>query len=477
MKRLNMLALLPTIGALLFFTVETCAQEAPKIELSATPTQLTISGKRGESATRQVMLKSNLPVSDLKIIPLELTRADGQLVISATAIRPAPSQGNIDQSGLLEVLFTFDLKGAPSGEFAGQIWIQHQAGRLVLPVTVKVKDHWPWPLALLLLGIILGIVVSRYRDAGRPRDEVLVRAGQLRAEMRAEPELAQAFKVKIEALLLDVSAALQNEKWDDAKKSIEQAEAVMLKWRKGRADWQEQFKYQQELIRRAKDMEWESSNYLLMVIRKLEDTTRKAPDLEGPDKLRDALDKIKEQLNHYVVLKSLLDDLDNFWKRLPPEKQEPWRLKSLAWKQRMDNLSPDDQAAYETLREEIEAGIEELKKLISEHLKATGAKSPAGFASTLISLLLPPPSASALDTAATAEDAKTRLRIFMLTSYALAVALLAGAAFGELYVSKQTFGANPWSDYFTLLAAGFGAEATRAAVAAMLRSWGLPGVR
>jgi len=57
------------------------------------------------------------------------------------------------------------------------------------------------------------------------------------------------------------------------------------------------------------------------------------------------------------------------------------------------------------------------------------------------------------------------------------VLLLAGAGFGELYVTRATFGSNAWGDYFSLLAWGFGAEATRAAITDLVRGWGLPGIR
>lgn len=53
---------------------------------------------------------------------------------------------------------------------------------------------------------------------------------------------------------------------------------------------------------------------------------------------------------------------------------------------------------------------------------------------------------------------------FNWLSYAIAVALLAGAGFRQLYANQPIFGANDWSDYFSLLAWGFVAEATRDAI-------------
>jgi hypothetical protein len=64
-----------------------------------------------------------------------------------------------------------------------------------------------------------------------------------------------------------------------------------------------------------------------------------------------------------------------------------------------------------------------------------------------------------------------------LGSYVIAVVFLAGAGFRQLYVDQPTFGANPWKDYFALLAWGFGAEATRDAVTKVVQGWGLPGFK
>ena len=69
------------------------------------------------------------------------------------------------------------------------------------------------------------------------------------------------------------------------------------------------------------------------------------------------------------------------------------------------------------------------------------------------------------------------LFLFQLLSYTIAIFLLAGAGFRQLYVTQPTFGANLWTDYFALLAWGFGAEATRDAVTKTIREWKLPGLK
>ena len=71
------------------------------------------------------------------------------------------------------------------------------------------------------------------------------------------------------------------------------------------------------------------------------------------------------------------------------------------------------------------------------------------------------------------DSAGRRLRWFTWITYGLAVILLALAGFVELYDGQSTFGSAGIADYFTLLAWGFGSEATRSAVATMIQGWGV----
>ena len=73
-----------------------------------------------------------------------------------------------------------------------------------------------------------------------------------------------------------------------------------------------------------------------------------------------------------------------------------------------------------------------------------------------------------------AAEARSRLRWFVLGSYAIALGLLAGSGFNEIYAKNLTFGADLWVDYLALVLWGFGAEATRDSIASTLRSLGIP---
>ena len=69
---------------------------------------------------------------------------------------------------------------------------------------------------------------------------------------------------------------------------------------------------------------------------------------------------------------------------------------------------------------------------------------------------------------------RVRLWLFVIVSFIVGWLLLAGAGFNELYMQKATFGANMFGDYLALFAWGFGAEASRDAITALVRGWGLP---
>ena len=138
----------------------------------------------------------------------------------------------------------------------------------------------------------------------------------------------------------------------------------------------------------------------------------------------------------------------------------------------------DYATAYQAFTAAVEADIKALDGLLAP--KATtrgeeeGAPPPATAAAALPAMAaahVPPlhKQISAGDAAA----AESRLRYFAWASYLIALVLLGLAGFNELYAAKLTFGANPWADYTTLFAWGFGAEATRAAVTDLVKNWGI----
>ncbi len=444
--------------------------------VTPTPDQITVAGTRAAVETRTVLLQATDPITDLQIIPLDLHRADGETVLPASAIQVELTSDEIASNAPLTVPLTVDLQGVPSGKFSGKLLVRYHGGTLSLPLSVTVKDRCPLPLLVLLVGVGLSVTISAYRAQGRPRDRVLTRMGQLQAQMRGDDKLAEPFQTRIDDHLWDVEMALKAEDWKEAKQAVKKAEEIWKHWRKSRDDWLAQLDYHIELVQRLQDEP--DVRYIQMLRGDLKDALRKALDGEEPHKLRKRLDEIVQQINRYVRLQGQLDELNELRNRLQNDKAERWRLKAQAFQCRLNDLDPGDDEAYKALQGELEKDIAKLAQEVSRQQDVTKAElesTARGLSSGRFKLLARPPSTRKI-TAEAVTDAGLRLRLFTLTSYAIAVVMLAGAGFGELYVANASFGANVWGDYFALLAWGFSAEATRAAVTEMVRGWGLPGL-
>lgn len=460
----------PILG--LLATAPAIAQTQVTVE----PSNLTLVGTRniagvgGTTETRTLFLRTTSPIRNLQLIPLDLNNAGGIDVLPAQVIQPTLSaQQQIEANGLVPLPVAFQLgDAAHSGEFSGTLLVRYEGGELTIPLIVRVKDPPLPPLLVLVTGVVLGIGVSTYRTKGRPRDEILVRVGQLRTQLRTDMDLQKAkpFGSEIESHLLDVEMAIQAERWDDARQAVEQAEAVWLKWRKGHDDWLEQLNYRDELERRIQEETDPDIPYMQFVRRNIQQAVREAP-VQTPNQLHEQLNTLRQQVNQYLQLKAKLDRLNEQRTQLPPDKEESWRLEVQDFEQRLNTLDPSDKDGYETLQREIQDAIAQLQPLIpQQRIRGLAIETPKPIPPA------PPTRLSIMENRAT--RAKIRLQLFGITSYAIAVTLLAGAGFIELYINQPTFGANLWIDYFTLLAWGFGAEATRASITKVVQNWGLP---
>ena len=465
----------------------TPALAEPKV--TVTPSSLTVVGtqclpfKFGcPPVKRNLLLRIDSAITNAQLFTLDLNRSDGATVLPATAIRPSLSPNSVQSNQPLTIPVQFDFSQTQSGEYSGVLLLSHTDGELTIPVTVRVKDYWLLPLVVLVLGVALGMGVSAYRAEGMARDEILVQVGRLRTQMRADSQLAQSFQTKIAGYLVDVETALENKRWEAAQQAVAQAQTVWDKWRKGREDWLAQLKYRDLLAERLEDEVPNPDAFYMQVVRsQLENTVRETADKESPQQLRKSLEDLQQQINRYLQGQARLDQFNQLITEVIPDKEQFWKLKSQHFQQELDSLSPTDQEAFNNWKKQVETGIEDLLQALEQQTTTEAAStSPLIIARGLDNttpphLLAPVPSARPLPDPVQA--ARQRLRWFNWLSYAIAVGLLAGAGFGQLYVAKPTFGANSWSDYFALFAWGFGAEVTRDAITKVVRDWKLPGFK
>lgn len=512
------------LALIAFWRLPLVAQEGG---ITISPVQISLLATQGEASTRIVLLQAAAPVKGLSIVPLDLVSADGKTVLPARAIHVDLPVTTIAAQGSLTVPVRFDLRNVPSGHFAGELLIGYDGGSQSLPVNVAVKDLPWWALGALVAGVALGIGVSVYRAQGRPRDEILVQLGQIQTQTRVDKdlgELGQPFLKRLEAELVDVEVALSGQRWDEARKNLTEAETIWTNWRRDRPDWLEQLRYYKKL---AGNLEGEENVFYINEVRTAANSAyERIPDLGTPGKFRELLSPLVNNLNDFRLLDAQLGNLvssgqsapaealrarlhmlkptnqdeyrqlttetealkvqaqqaevrqkmaglEDKYAQLPEPESERWLPQMQSFRERIASVEGAEASAHAMLSGELTQAMEQVSGLLSE--RGMMSYSPKGILDTAmaqLALLGDAPQPHVQSLGKDVVKAKFRLKWFTWLTYGVAVVFLALSGFVELYSARPDFGASGIADYFTLLAWGFGAEATRSAVADMVQGWG-----
>jgi hypothetical protein len=455
--------------------------------IEATPSSLTLSGTRclwGDCTQNQVLsIRTNAPIAQLQVVALPLSGDNGRNIPSA--LFPEQPVAQVSANRVVSIPFKFDPDRLPSGEYKGDLLLTYQGGAQRIPVVIQVKDSWLPPLLTLLTGVILGVIVSAYREQGQPRDQIILRIGQLRTQILGDPELekAIAFQEWIQDHLIDVETAIQRQQFSAGDTAIGAAETLWIKWRKGREDWLKLMTYRDDLTSRVMQL-GNNDAFGQTAIRQVEDVVKNMPLLEGPDKLRDQLEAIAKQVYLYAQIVPKITKLNRASQSLPANELPP---QTQELQNRIAQTHLIDVTDTATLQPRLDDALNQMLEMEKEidhaiaqlpELPVTRGMEKVGRGSEMFTMPFAiAPAARPLSLEQQIQKANVRLRLFLWTSYAIAVVFLAGAGFVELYADKPKFGAAPWRDYFALLAWGFGAEAARDAVTKTVKNWQLPGMR
>lgn len=474
-----------------------------------TPASLTIAGVQGDVVTRTLTLRLPSDAVELTFLPQELVTADGKQTVPATAIRATlpptttlPTTPTVTVVTMLTV--TVDLAGTASGAYSGQAFLLYRtpvasAAPLLheapLALTVSVKQPGAWPLVVLVAGLLLGGALTFYRTQLRPRDQVLTAIGDLRNRVEADPELAVSAAGRDFRALADESmeaalASLHQGAQADATQSIDRATAILDLWQRQRANWLAVLAQRDQLLAQIP----ESNNTTFVAnVRQAVAGSARTKILEALDdelKKKDWLDYVKalqdwlETLRLFVVDFNALEARANAASAALANADVSADVREQGQREVRSVLAalaalnpPADVAAYRTAYAALEARIAEVEKNIPPPARtdrgALPQAAPAGDGVSAIftSLLGIPWSLADVGRGAWP---RLRLWLFVIISFGVGWLLLAGAGYNELYMQKDTFGANWLGDYLALFAWGFGAEASRSAITTFVRGWGLP---
>ncbi|WP_129677481.1 hypothetical protein [Candidatus Chloroploca sp. Khr17] len=428
--------------------------------LTATPMRISAGGVTGERLTRTTVIRATTPITGLQGLATDLISDQGQ-VIPAPQITIQTSATQVAAGQVLTVTTTFDLQGSASGAYQGELLLTSANDVLSLPVTVQVKHPWGWALAVLLLGIVGGGMLTYYRQQVRPYDDILIRAGRLRSQVRTDLKLVKNFQEQIERLLMDVESALQRSDLEQARDYMGKAEHVWQYWRRDRVNWQEQFDFMDELNTRIASSD-DSSAYIRKVEQNLKDAARDA--VLHPEKFDEFAGRLKGQEYAFKDYQTICAKLQDLLHQSINESLLSQRVETL--KERLSNLDPNDNINRNLLKKDLQALADEIRTkapgrtIVDDPLFGGALDAQPG----LFSFPNMPTFAPINTSEAHGQQASSRRFLELWLSSGFLILLLALVGLGQLYGNTPTFGANPWADYATLLAWGFGIEASRSAI-------------
>ena len=474
----------------------------------ATPEALTVTGIRGTvlPQTRTLALRSTAPVANLRVYAFDLYNSDRDRIFPKRLITLPPTIAQVNVDNLETLPVDFNLQDAPSGEFRGDILLSYQGTEVTVPVIVRVKDPWYLPFGLLVFGVILGTTVSSYSRWGRTTDEITVSLDSLRTQSESDKEIPDSFASRIATYLVDAKISRDTKQLEAARQSLTEARSLWSRWFRQRPEWLAALKIGTTVAENLATLPPHEvqTRYIQRILRDLKDTLARVADFANPNEFGQQINRYSRQQALYLRVYRQCLDLQNAlgtFKSSTLESLDRDQLQTLNdtavdLKQQLSNLLPSDQPdqtellVMETEINQVVAAAKVLQSKvddsppiddIGDFKKGQGKSVTGESAAPEPAIEVPVSSTHEIPTFAADENPilkgiavlipkpNQRLQLFSFAGYLTTIAFLAGTGFNQLYLDRPTFGADGLKDYFSLLAWGFGAEATRSAVTNALR--------
>ncbi|MGC9348823.1 MAG: hypothetical protein ACP5JG_11835 [Anaerolineae bacterium] len=377
-KKRRVLVLWTALISLLFLA--TGSPVAGQETITLTPSQLNIAAIQGQSVSRTLVIRASEEMAAIEIVPMVLAGAQDGDNFPTDFIEIGLETDNLPANGILSVPLRFNLARVEPGQYNGQLLINYRGGSRSLPVRMSVKAP-PWlPLVVLVLGVALGIAVSAYRARGRPRDEAMVRLGQIRTQMKVDEELRDLgtpFMRRIESELADAEVALEGQQWDRAQEAIQRADEIWARWRSGRPDWIVQLKAYHQFIQRLEEI-GADIHYIAELQMAAEDAYQEIPELEEPQRFKAELSPLREKTNAYLELNARIEMLRHH--SAHGAAQAEVFLRQL---RHLSPQSPQSDEVYDNLRHQVDSTLLrqrklELMALLATYRERLSAEPPSG---------------------------------------------------------------------------------------------------
>jgi hypothetical protein len=443
----------------------------------------------------------------IRITTLDLERKGDQAVFSADQIVVGGSAGlELVPGQALSIPLTFRIgETSSSGEYSGNLLVQHDKGDLLVPITVKVRDTWWMALSILGVGVSLATMLSAYQANGFDRDEVRLKIYRLRQKMQSDlknttlTHVAERFQDRVNFYLEEVDVQLDEKKWEEARKSFKEGQVVWSRWTKEQKAWLEVWKYIEEDLKSRVGEGTSNISGNTSYGEELNDRFEKAfstiATYETPEKFGQSLIDIKKSVDNYSRCNHKFNEIEELEQELSNnERAGPDCINTLnKLKESLKNFTLNDLNGCKAWMGQADKLYESLIALRSSALPSGGIYKRSGNSppESPVLLLRSIPGAENLEVDSTTIDVieclvqeekkkayffpfhirlpwqgeQIRVFLFRKGTHLVAIILICGTGLGQIYGSNPVFGANPAVDYFGLLAWGFSIEMTREKIA------------
>ncbi|MEB3294512.1 MAG: hypothetical protein VKJ24_15250 [Synechococcales bacterium] len=427
------------------------------------------------------------PIKAFRVLATDFERKENPGMTSnvqvSTNLNP---QDELLPGKYLTIPLRFDLgRATKSGEFTGNLLIEHSEGDLSIPVTLKIKDSPELPIVVLLIGVSLAIALANYQANGFNQDEIDGKVARLRSQMQtqmknlteAERAVSEIFRNRVEALLIDVTRRLEVKNWVEARQRTDDAQTTWNRWRQQQNDWLDLYQYVGESLQcyLANDTIPETTAAAKFLQLTLNQVLRQMPDCSNPSEFSEQLQPLQVMFQRYLAAVGQVKVLDHLMGHAG-DRAEDFRAEVVVRKAELDQLLPNDAAAFQGWTEQVSQLQQDLEVAIGQQDPAIAANTRSAIVAAVMPRVASVPNVlidEAIEEAAQA--GQIRMKLFQIVGQGCIIALLCGIGLKQLYGANSTFGSDWIYDYTGLLAWGFSVEITRDSLSKISQQFKLPG--
>lgn len=451
--------------------------------IGLTPSSITLSATRRNIQAREILIQTNSSTENIELISTDLKNTDGSTIFPAKLIQFEPIETQPTPWKRYRVNFNLGDQ-LHSGEYIGNIILKNNDRKQEIPVTLRLRDPFWRVLPVLLLGVGIGVGLSTYRNERLTHDEILVSAGRLRNQMRADSELIRPFSNRINSFLEQVDDALEQKQWDAAQEKLDSALIRWQAWKEDKEVWLAQIDYLTKLVDIKNKKIDRGTTFSQAIQSRLNEAERNVSELDTPKRFRELLEELHQYINSYLEGKHLWEQFNELVKQVRSESKGFWKQRSLDNLNQLNQLIPTSidsfNKSFLDWKKNIGNELDEIEKNIKNKEEAGQAIHPDPRMSpralvrnnSLVQIHSSPEVVLAKEESRV-KRANKRIQLWKIGAYLSSLILLTWFGFEQLYGSKPTFGAKPSEDYLALVAWGFGLEVSRDSVVKVMQSLGI----